>query len=74
MKIEGLDTLVLGGGATTPCVYIVMAMNGRPNSGDLQWVFADRGAAEAEAAEIGGGTYVTAVAVDTNQADTGEEQ
>lgn len=74
MKIEGLDTLILGGGATAPCVYIVIAKEGMTSSGGMQWVFADRVAAEAEAAELGGGAYVETLAVDTSEADAGEEQ
>tara|TARA_R110000803_G_scaffold82941_1_gene149102 strand:- start:6179 stop:6403 length:225 start_codon:yes stop_codon:yes gene_type:complete len=74
MRIEGLDTLILGGGATTPCVYIVMAFGDRLAGGGLRWVFADRLAAEAKADELGGGAYVDTVAVDTSEADAGEEQ
>lgn len=74
MKIEGLDTLFLGGDATAPCVYIVIAKEGMTSSVGQQWVFTDRMAAEAKADELGGGAYVETLAVDTSEVDAGEEQ
>ena len=74
MRIEGLDTLFLGGDATAPCVYIVIAKDRVSEGMTQQWVFTDRMAAEAKADELGGGAYVETLAVDTSEADAGEEQ
>ena len=71
--VEGLDTLVLGGGKVAPCVYMVVDRYGALRESPPK-AYADISVAEDVARQLGGACGVLTVAVDESEPDIWDDE